>query len=110
MNLLSIFLMAPQGGAEGAQGGSASSLIMLVLIIFVFYFFMIRPQTKKQKEINEFRKALKKGDKVLTVGGIYGTIAEVKDTTVLLDVSNGVLIKVDKSGLVKDPADVAPKA
>ena len=83
---------------------------MLVLSIFVFYCFMLRPQTKKQKEVNEFRKSLKKGDKVLTVGGIYGTIAEVKDTTVLLDVSNGVLIKVDKSGLVKDPADVAPKA
>lgn len=79
----------------------------MVAIIAIFYFFMIRPQQKKQKEINAFRSALKKGDKVLTVGGIYGTIDEVKETTVLLDVANGVLIKVDKSGLVKDNSDMA---
>ena len=102
MNFLSIFLQAAQGA-----GGGASSLIMLVAIIAIFYFFMIRPQQKKQKEINAFRNALKKGDKVLTVGGIYGTIAEVKETTVLLDVANGVLIKVDKAGLVKDNSDMA---
>ena len=106
--LSTILLQATQPAGQGAGGWSF--WIMMILIFVVFYFFMIRPQTKKQKEINEFRKALKKGDKVLTVGGIYGTIAEVKETTVLLDVSNGVLIKVDKSGLVKDPADVAPKA
>jgi len=100
MNTLSIFLQA-QGGA-----GGASSLIMLVAIIAIFYFFMIRPQQKRQKEINEFRKALKKGDKVLTVGGIYGRISEVQETTVLLEISNGVLIKVDKSGLVKDNSDM----
>lgn len=102
MNFLSIFLQAQQGA-----GGGASSLIMLVAIIAIFYFFMIRPQQKKQKEINAFRSSLKKGDKVLTVGGIYGTIAEVKETSVLLDVANGVLIKVDKAGLVKDNSDVA---
>lgn len=106
MNLLNIFLMAPQGGAAGAQGGAGGSFIMLILIIVIFYFFMIRPQTKRQKEINEFRKNLKKGDKVLTVGGIYGKIAEVNETTVLLEVANGTTIKVDKSGLVKDPSDV----
>ena len=102
MNFLSIFLEAAQGA-----GGGPASLIWLVAIIAIFYFFMIRPQQKKQKEVNEFRKALKKGDKVLTVGGIYGVIAEVKETTVLLDVANGVLIKVDKAGLVKDNSDVA---
>ena len=112
--MLANILLLMQNGANAAQsadGASAGSQwsfwIMMILIFVVFYFFMIRPQTKKQKEVNEFRKALKKGDKVLTVGGIYGTIAEVKETTVLLDVSNGVLIKVDKSGLVKDPSDVA---
>jgi len=100
--------MASQGGAEGAQGANGfAGMLPLLLVLVVLYIFMIRPQTKKQKEVNEFRKALKKGDKVLTVGGIYGTIAEVKETTVLLDVSNGVLIKVDKAGLVKDPSDVA---
>lgn len=110
MNLLSIFLMAPQGSGAQAQGSAGSGLIMMLLILVIFYFFLIRPQAKKQKAVNEFRKALKKGDKVLTVGGIYGTIAEVKETTVLLEVSNGVLIKVDKAGLVKDPADVTAQA
>jgi len=105
MSNLSIFLQTATGGANGA-----GSLIMLVAIIAIFYFFMIRPQQKRQKEINEFRKALKKGDKVLTVGGIYGKIAEVQETTVLLEISNGVLIKVDKSGLVKDNSDVAGQA
>ncbi len=101
MNYLGIFLQAQQQGA-----GGASSLIMLVAIIAIFYFFMIRPQTKRQKEINEFRKALKKGDKVLTVSGVYGKISEVHETTVLLEIASGVIIKVDKSGLVKDPSDV----
>ncbi len=112
MNLLNIFLMAPQGGAgaEAAGTGAGSFWIMMLLIFVIMYFFMIRPQNKKQKAIIEFRKSLKKGDKVLTVGGIYGTISEVKETTVLLEISNGVLIKVDKAGLVKDPADVTPQA
>lgn len=100
MNFLSIFLQTTQSNPWGG-------ILPLVAIIAIFYFFMIRPQQKKQKEINAFRSALKKGDKVLTVGGIYGTIDEVKETTVLLDVANGVLIKVDKSGLVKDNSDMA---
>ncbi|MCQ2375512.1 MAG: preprotein translocase subunit YajC [Salinivirgaceae bacterium] len=108
MNLLNIFLMAP-AGAEQAQGGG-SSLIMLVLIIAIFYFFMIRPQNKRQKEIREFREGLKKGDKVLTVSGVYGRIQEVKDTTVMLEIAPNVTIKIDKSGLIKDNTDMATEA
>ena len=109
MNLLSIFLMAPQGGAEGAQGGGASSLIMLVLIIFVFYFFMIRPQSKKQKELQKQREEMKKGDKVVTAGGIYGEIKEVKDNYFLITIDKDVTIRVDKNSVFASAADAQPE-
>ena len=67
---------------------------------------MIRPQMKKQKEVRQFREGLQKGDKILTVGGIYGKIVEVKDVTCIIEISDGVRIKVDKSGLVKDNSDL----
>lgn len=105
MNLLSILLMAPQTGAEG-KPSAMSSLLPLIIIVFVFYFFMIRPQMKRQKETRKFREQLAKGDKVLTVGGIYGKIVETKDHTVILEIADGVRIKVDKSGLIKDNTDL----
>jgi preprotein translocase subunit YajC len=105
MNFLSLILMAPQGGQQG--GSPLGSLIPLLLVIVIFYFFMIRPQMKKQKEVKQFRESIKAGDKVLTVGGIYGRVSEVKDQTVLLEIADGVRIKVDKAGLVKDTTDVA---
>ena len=70
------------------------------------YFLMIRPQKKRQKELKEYRDNLKKGDKVITAGGIYGTIAEVKENYVLLEVDTNVKIRVDKSTLVKDSSDI----
>lgn len=80
--------------------------IMLILIFAIMWLFMIRPQRKQQKEMEQFRNALKKGDKVITAGGIYGTIAEVKEgeRTVLLRVDGDVKLRVDKSSLQKDPA------
>ena len=87
--------------------------IMLILIFVVMWLFMIRPQRKQQKEMEQFRSGLKKGDKVITAGGIYGTIAEVKEGErfVLLRIDNDVKIKVDKSSLQKDPnAAPAPEA
>jgi len=102
MNLLSIFLMQGQGGQPSPWG----QLPFLILIIAIFYFFMIRPQMKKQKEVRLFREGIKKGDKVLTVGGIYGKVTEISENTVLLEVADGVKIKVDKAGLVKDNTDV----
>ena len=68
---------------------------------------MIRPQMKRQKEIKKFRDALAKGDKVVTTGGIYGRIIEVKETTVILEVAKDVQIKVDKNGIIKDMTDAA---
>ena len=77
-------------------------IVMMVLIFVVMYFFMIRPQRKQQKELQNFRDSLKKGDKVVTVGGIYGEIAEVQEKTVLLRVDGEVKLRVDKQGLTKD--------
>ena len=85
------------------------SFLPLVLIIVVFYFFMIRPQVKRQKETRKFREALKKGDKVVTTGGIYGKIAEVKETVIILEIAKDVQIKVDKNGIIKDMSDAQPQ-
>ena len=98
-----IFLMAPAGPNQNPL----TMFLPLVLIIVVFYFFMIRPQMKRQKELANYRNTLKKGDKVITTGGIYGRIHEVNEQTILLEVDNNVHIKVDKSAVVRDPSDIA---
>lgn len=78
-------------------------IIMLVLFVAVFYFFLMRPQQKRQKEMNQFREALTKGQKVITAGGIYGTIKEIKDGYVLLDVDSNTSIRVDKTMIMRVP-------
>ncbi len=87
--------------AEGA-GGGYGNIIMLLLIVVVFYFFMIRPQVKKSKEQKKFREALSKGDHVVTIGGIHGKVAEIKETTVLLDVEGGNRLKIEKSAITAE--------
>ena len=86
----------------GQGGGGLTMLLMLALIFVVMWLFMIRPQQKRQKELNSFRDSLKKGDKVVTVGGIYGTVLEVNENKVMLEIDKDVKIKVDKASLVKD--------
>ncbi len=86
-------------------GGGWSMWIMLALIFGVMWFFMIRPQRKQQKELQKFRDALKRGDKVVTIGGIFGTVVEIKDASVLIEVDNGVKIRVSKQALIKDFSD-----
>lgn len=88
-----------------AQGGIG----MIVLLIAVFYFFMIRPQNKKQKEIKKFREGIQKGDKVITAGGIYGTIKEIKETHFVLEIADNVKISIDK-GSVYPSIDAAQQA
>ena len=88
--------------AQPAQGGGWTMWVMLILIFVIMWFFMIRPQRKQQKELQNFRDSLKKGDKVVTVGGIYGTVCEIKEGTVLIEVDNNVKIRVSKNALVKD--------
>lgn len=96
----------PTEEVAATGGGSGWMMwVMLGLIFVVMYFFMIRPQKKQQKELQKFRDAIKKGDKVVTIGGIYGTVSEVKDNTVLMEVDNSVKIRVSKQALVKDFSD-----
>ena len=101
MNLLTIVLDAAQAAGQQA-GGGWSMWVMLILIFVVMWLFMIRPQRKQQKELQKFREGLKKGDKIVTIGGIYGTVAEVNDKTLLIEVDSNVKIKVDKNSVVKD--------
>ena len=93
--------------AQPAQGGGAMMWVMMALIFVVMWFFMIRPQRKQQKELQAFRDSLKKGDKVVTIGGIYGTVCEIKEESVLIEVDNNVKIRVSKQALVKDFTDPA---
>jgi preprotein translocase subunit YajC len=95
--------------SEGQDANPLMSFLPLLLIIVVFYFFMIRPQMKRQKEVRKFRESLAKNDKVVTTGGIYGKIVEVKETTVVLEIAKDVQIKVDKNGIVKDLSDAQPQ-
>ena len=98
MDLMTVMLQA----AAPAGGGSASFLIMMVLIFAVMYFFMIRPQNKKQKEIANFRKSLQVNQSVITAGGIHGTIKEINDDYVVLEIASNVKIKIDKNSIFAD--------
>ena len=82
-----------------SAGGGLSGMVMIIAMIVIFYFFMIRPQSKKQKEIKKAREAMQKGDSVVTAGGIHGKIREINDNTLLIEVSPGVSIKVDKTSV-----------
>ena len=103
-----IFLQAAEGAAQ--QGSQWSFWIMMILIFVVFYFFRIRPQTKKQKELQAQRDAMKKGDKVVTAGGIYGEIKEVQETTFIITIAKDVTIKVSKESVFADVADAQQAA
>lgn len=110
MNLLSILLQVNEGAGQVADeaakggslfglGGSSSMIIMMIALFAIMYFFMIRPQQKKQKALQEARNALKAGDKVVTAGGIHGKIKEVGDTHFILEIADGIKIKIEKSSV-----------
>jgi preprotein translocase subunit YajC len=82
--------------------GNYSTLLMFGLMFIVFYLFMIRPQMKKAKEEKKFREELAKGDKVVTIGGIHGKIAEIKETTLIIEVGEGQRLKIEKAAVSKD--------
>ena len=103
-----IFLQAAEGAAQ--QGSQWSFWIMMILIFVVFYYFMIRPQTKKQKELQAQREAMKKGDKVVTAGGIYGEIKEVQENAFIITIAKEVTIKVAKESVFADASDAAEQA
>ncbi|MDO8998754.1 MAG: preprotein translocase subunit YajC [Bacteroidota bacterium] len=98
MNQLVILMGAPAAGQSPIM-----QFLPLVAIIVVFYFFMIRPQMKKAKDQKKYLEALKKGDKILTIGGIYGKIADMKDDgTIIMEVEDGSKMKISKNSISQD--------
>jgi len=102
-NFAFLFLLGQPAGGAG-QTNPLITFLPLILVFVVFYFFMIRPQMKKQKEMNNYRSSLKRGDKVVTTGGIYGRVYEVKENHILMDVGGDIKLKVDKNALLRDPS------
>lgn len=91
---------------QDVGSGGMMNILMIVALIAIFYFFMIRPQSKKQKEIRKFREALAVGDKVITAGGIHGKIKDIKDAVIVLEIAENVRIKIDKGSVYPSAADV----
>ena len=107
MNMISNVLLQAQAPAEG---NGSMMIIMIVAMVAIFYFFMIRPQQKRQKDIQKAREAMKTGDKVVIAGGIHGRIKEIGDTSMLIEVAEGVRIRVDKASVFASSEDVQQKA
>ena len=89
--------------AQPTPAGSGSFWIMILAMIAVMYFFMWRPETKRRKQMENFRKGMKKGDKIITAGGIYGTIKEVHETSLLIEVDSNVTLRIDKNMVAGAP-------
>jgi preprotein translocase subunit YajC len=106
--ILNILLQAAAPAAGGASG--YTSILMMVAIFVVFYFFMIRPQSKRQKEIKKQREAMKPGDSVVTSGGIYGKVKDIKETTVTVEIADNVRVKVDKNSVFATAEDIQTPA
>ena len=100
MNTYDLIAMS-QAGGEGAESSGFAGMIPFILIIFIIYFLMIRPQSKKAKAQKQMLTELTKGDKVVTIGGIYGTIVEVKDQTFIVKVSGNADIEMLKSSVAE---------
>ena len=99
------FILLQQAAGDPAQGSGMMSILMIVALIAIFYFFMIRPQSKKQKEIKKFRDAMQKGDKVTTAGGIHGKIKEIKENVIILQIDDNVKITIDKAMVSPSASD-----
>ncbi len=95
--------------AAGREGGGYSFLIMMVAVFAIMWFFMIRPQQKKQKEVRNFQNSLAEGAKVVTSGGIYGTVKSIDlaNNTVGLEISKGIVVNVNKNCVFADAAQSA---
>ena len=104
MKVLSILLQG--AGGQPGTGGSWSMLLMIAVFGVIMYFFMIRPQQKKQKEVQKMRESLKIGDRVITSGGIYGKIKEIEDTAFIVEIAEGVRVKVDKASIFAAANDI----
>ena len=116
MSFLSFLTTANATGtaSAGELGGSmASAFLPLVAIFVIFYFFLMRPQSKKQKETEKMINSLKKGDKVITIGGIHGVVSSLKEKTVIIKVDDDAKIEFNRSAIAtreKSPAELAEEA
>jgi len=107
MNMISnVLLQAPD---PAAGGGNSMMIFMIIAMVAIFYFFMIRPQQKRQKDIQKAREAMKSGDKVVIAGGIHGRIKEIAETSMLIEVAEGVRIRVDKASVFASAEDIQQK-
>ncbi len=102
INFLQTVPIEPQAGFMQQY----SFIIMIGLMVLVLWLFMWRPEAKRRKQMQEFRNGLKKGDKVITAGGIYGVVKEIKETTLLIEVDGNVTLRIDKNMVVADNSDL----
>ncbi|MDR2424815.1 MAG: preprotein translocase subunit YajC [Prevotellaceae bacterium] len=102
-------VMFLQADAAPAGGGGMSMIIMMLVLFVVMYFFLIMPQQKKQKKLKEMRKLLAKGDKIVTQGGIFGVIVDVKDDYFLVEIDANVKVRVVKDLVFKDFSEMQTK-
>ncbi len=95
--MFSVAYAMGQGGAPGAQGGGFGAFVPLILMFAIFYFLLIRPQQKKQKEHQAMIAGLKKGDRIMMTGGIYGRITSLEDSVLGVEIADKVRVKVNRS-------------
>ncbi len=98
--------VAPEQATEETPtpaGGGMSFWIMIIAMIAIMYFFMWRPESKRRKQMENFRNNLKKGDKIITAGGIYGTVKEIHPTSLLIEVDSNVTLRIDKNMVAGAP-------
>ncbi|RTZ94919.1 MAG: preprotein translocase subunit YajC [Deltaproteobacteria bacterium] len=107
--MINIAYAMGQGGAQGAQGaGGFASFIPLILMFVIFYFLLIRPQQKKSKEHREMIGNIKKGDRIVTSGGIYGRVTAVSDTILTVEISDRVRVKLNRANVAGLAQAAAP--
>jgi preprotein translocase subunit YajC len=97
--VFSLLLGAPQGTGAGGPGGLVGTFLPFVLIIGIFYFLIIRPQNKKQKDTQKMLAALKKGDKIITIGGVHGVISTVRESSVVVKVDDNTKVEFSRSAI-----------
>jgi preprotein translocase subunit YajC len=94
---------AAEAAEAAPAGGGMSFWLMIVAMIAIMYFFMWRPESKRRKQMENFRNNLKKGDKIITAGGIYGTVKEIQPTSLLIEVDSNVTLRIDKNMVAASP-------
>ena len=95
--------------AQAQQGSGWTSIIMMAAVVLIFWLFMIRPQQKRQKEVQRKREALSTGDRIVTSGGLYGTIRDIKETEFVVEIAEGVRVRVDRGSVFPAASDEVTK-